>query len=164
LIREAAPEDLAAIVAIYNAAIPGGEATADTEPVPVEARRTWFTEHSPDRRPLWVFDAGGVAGWLSFEDFYGRPAYGATAEVGVYVAPERRREGIGRALLRHALERAPELGLSTLLGLVFAHNAASVALLGRLGFEQWGRLPRVARIDGRGRDVLVLGRRVGGPY
>lgn len=162
MIRDAAPGDLEAIVAIYNAAIPGGEATADTEPVPVEARRPWVAEHSPDRRPLWVFDAGEVAGWLSFEDFYGRPAYDATAEVSVYVAPERRREGIGRALLALALERAPDLGLSTLLGLVFAHNAASVTLLGGVGFERWGHLPQVARIDGRERDVLVLGRRVGG--
>jgi phosphinothricin acetyltransferase len=56
-IRDASEADLPAIVAIYNAAIPGRMATADTEPVSVESRRAWFAEHAPDSRPLWVASA-----------------------------------------------------------------------------------------------------------
>jgi phosphinothricin acetyltransferase len=48
IIRDAAIDDLAAIVAIYNAAIPGRMATADLEPVSIASRRSWFGEHSPD--------------------------------------------------------------------------------------------------------------------
>jgi hypothetical protein len=74
-IRDAMAADLPAIVEIYNAAIPGRLATADTTPVSVESRRAWFAEHSPQHRPLWVADTGGaVVGWLSFQSFYGRPA------------------------------------------------------------------------------------------
>jgi L-amino acid N-acyltransferase YncA len=53
-IRDATEDDLPAIVAIYNASIPGHTATADTEPVSIADRRNWFGEHHPDRRPLWV--------------------------------------------------------------------------------------------------------------
>jgi L-amino acid N-acyltransferase YncA len=154
------------IVAIYNAAIPGRAATADLEPVTVQARTPWFREFDPARRPLWVYcdDAGGpVTGWFSVRSFYGRPAYHATAETAVYAAPGRQRCGIGRALLLHALAAAPALGLRTLLAFVFGHNAASLALFRSAGFHDWGRLPQVAELDGIERDLVILGARVAPP-
>ena len=53
-IRDAARDDLPAIVAIYNASIPGRLATADTEPVTVASREAWFAEHAQGAYPLWV--------------------------------------------------------------------------------------------------------------
>jgi L-amino acid N-acyltransferase YncA len=160
-IRDAREADLPRIVAIYNEAIPARQATADTEPVSVASRRPWFAEHAPDRRPLWVAERDGViAGWLSFQSFYGRPAYAATAEVSVYVTAAAQRSGIGRLLLARAIERAPTLHLATLVAFVFRHNAPSLALFERHGFERWGRLPGVARLDGVERDLVILGRRV----
>ena len=161
-IRDAQPADLPAIVAIYNAAIPGRMATADTEIVSVAARETWFREFTPDRRPLWVFAgaAGEPEAWLSVRSFYGRPAYHRTAELGVYTAPAARGRGLARKLLDHAIGEAPRLGLSTLLAFVFGHNAPSLALFERAGFVRWGHLPRVAELDGVERDLVILGRRV----
>jgi L-amino acid N-acyltransferase YncA len=158
-IRDALPEDLPAIVRIYNATIPSRASTADLEPVTVEQRGMWYVAHSPDRRPLRVVEDedGTIIGWSSLRDFYGRPAYAQTAEIGIYVDAAARRRGIGRALLAEAIERGPELGISTLLAVVFAHNEASVALFERMGFERWGRLPGVARLDDRLADVLILG-------
>lgn len=137
-------------------------ATADTEPVTVAARRGWFAEFNPTRRPLWVHTAvnGRVEGWLSLRSFYGRPAYHATVETGVYVAPGAQRRGIGGSLLAHALEAAPALRVRTLLAFVFSHNAASIRLFERSGFVAWGRLPRVAELDGVERDLSILGRRL----
>jgi L-amino acid N-acyltransferase YncA len=160
-IRDATEADLPAIIAIYNAAIAGRIATADTEAVSVESRRDWFNEHNPNARPLWVaLENDDIAGWLSFQSFYGRPAYHATAELSVYVASDRQREGIATALLTKAIERAPQLGLKTLLGFIFAHNDASLRLFEKLGFQHWGVLPRVAELDGVDRDLLIVGRRV----
>jgi L-amino acid N-acyltransferase YncA len=161
LIRDAADADLAAIVAIYNAAVPARMATADTEPVTTESRVAWLRHHTRDRRPCWVAVADGeVRAWLSFESFYGRPAYHATAELSVYVAPAHRRRGLGRRLLGQAIARAPKLGLRTVLGFIFAHNEPSVALFEAQGFARWANLPQVAELDGIERDLLILGRRV----
>lgn len=160
-IRDAMAADLPAIVEIYNAAIPGRLATADTTPVSVESRRAWFAEHSPQHHPLWVAETGGaVVGWLSFQPFYGRPAYRATAEVSVYVAPGRQRHGLGHALLARAVERAPQLGLKTLLGFIFGHNQPSLRLFEAFGFERWALLSRVAELDGIERDLTIVGRRL----
>ena len=69
-------------------------ATADVEPVTVDSRSSWFAQFTPDRFPLWVVEERGkIAGWLSFRMFYGRPAYVATAEVSVYIAPEFQGQG-----------------------------------------------------------------------
>jgi L-amino acid N-acyltransferase YncA len=160
-IREARPDDLQPVVAIYNASIPGRRATADLEPVALAARRPWFEAHDA-RRPLWVAEReGAIAGWLSLEEFYGRAAYHRTAEVSVYVAGEHQRAGVGRALLAHAVERAPSLGLSNLVGYVFGHNEASLALFAQLGFVRWGELPDVAELDGELADLVIVGLALG---
>jgi L-amino acid N-acyltransferase YncA len=163
-IRFAQPADLPAIVAIYNGAIPGRMATADTEPVTVASREAWFAEFDPGRRPLWVLTdraTDAVLGWLSLRSFYGRPAYAGTVEAGVYTHPAAQRRGIGKSLLAHALAAAPGIGIRTVLAFVFAHNAPSIALFEGAGFAAWGRLPRVAEMDGIERDLAILGRRVG---
>lgn len=164
-IRDATPEDLPAIVGIYNSAVPTRVSTADTEPISVEDRSAWFGEHDPSRRPIWVMeDEGEIVGWLSLSDFYDRrPAYHATAEVGVYVRPDHHRKGLGRRLVEEALRRAPELGLRTLTAGAFAHNEASVGLFEDFGFEVWARFPRVAELDGVERDLVVMGLRLDGP-
>lgn len=160
-IRHATAADLAPVVAIYNASIPGRMATADIEPVTVAQREEWFQAFDPKARPLWIYeDAGVAAGWLGFRSYYGRPAYHRTVESAVYVAPAHQRRGIARALLDHALASAPALGIANVLGFVFAHNAPSVALFEAREFGRWGLLPRVCEIDGVERDVLILGRRL----
>jgi len=161
-IRHAQLPDLHEIVAIYNAAIPGRTATADTEAVTVASREAWFREFDPSRRPLWVYasrQAPSVRGWLSLRSFYGRPAYAATVEVGVYVDPGSRGQGLARALLAHALAAAPQLRIRTMLAFVFGHNGPSLAVFERAGFERWGLLPRIAELDGVERDLVILGHR-----
>ncbi len=162
-IRDAVNSDLPSVVEIYNSAVPGRMATADLEPVTVESRRLWFRQFTPDKYPLWVaLEGRRVAGWLGFRMYYGRPAYAATAEVSVYVAPDRQGQGVGRTLLTEAIRRGPHMGLKTLLYISFAHNAASLRLSESLGFARWGLLPRVAELDGVERDLVILGRRLDG--
>jgi L-amino acid N-acyltransferase YncA len=161
-VRDATLNDLPRIVEIYNESIPGRLATADLDPVTVEQRRTWFEKHSPEHRPLWIAESGqGMVGWLSFESFYGRPAYDATAEISIYVSSAAQRCGAGKRLLEQAIVRAPQLGIRTLLGFVFAHNAPSIALFEKFGFVAWGQYPGIAVLDGIERSLTVVGRRAG---
>ncbi|MFC3797691.1 GNAT family N-acetyltransferase [Cohnella sp. GCM10012308] len=154
-------EDLPDIVSIYNSTVAGRQVTADLEPVSVESRIGWFQAHRPDRHPLWVLRREGrVAGWLSFSAYHSRAAYDATAELSIYLAESARGLGLGGVLIRHAIAAAPPLGIKSLIGLVFGHNEPSLRLLSKHGFEQWGRLPRVAELDGIERDLVIVGLRV----
>lgn len=160
--RDATLDDLPAIVAIYNSTIASRDVTADLEPVSVESRRAWFDAHGPAARPLWVVEqAGEVVAWLSFSDFYGRPAYRHTAEISIYLDPRVRGQGLGGRLLEAALARAPALGIHTALGFIFGHNLPSLKLFERYGFAPWGTLPRVAVLDDVERDLVIVGQRLG---
>lgn len=161
VIEDATLKDLERIVEIYNSTISSRTVTADLEPVTINSKRKWFDEHSADSRPLWVMKINEeIVAWLSFQSFYGRPAYNATAEISIYISLENRSKGIGSILLEKAIQESSKLNLTTLVGFVFAHNKPSLALLKKCEFEQWGYLPRVAILDDVERDLVIVGRRV----
>lgn len=136
--------------------------TADTEPVGVESRVAWFERHEPTRRPILIVEDSSrdLIGWISFESFYGRPAYDSTAEISIYLAEKARGRGTGRNVLQHCVEIAPKFGIKTLLGYIFAHNEPSLRLFASVGFEEWANLRNVALIDGVERSLKIFGRRV----
>ncbi len=157
-IRNAEERDLEAIVKIYNETIPTRQVTADTEPVSVASRLSWFRDRNFTYRPIWLVEIDGkVVAWLSFQSFYGRPAYQKTAELSLYVKSAYRRQGMGSTLLKKAIAEAPLLQIKTLLGFIFAHNQPSLDLFKSYGFTQWGYLPQVAELDSIERDLVILG-------
>ena len=161
IVRDAEWSDLPAIVEIYNSTVASRMVTADTEPVTVKSREQWFYDHSPSFRPLWVVETNGeICGWLSFQSFYGRPAYNATAELSIYIHQDYRGKQLGPYLIQKAMDACPELRIKTLLGFIFAHNEPSLKLFNRFGFEQWAHLPNVAELDGVERDLIILGKRL----
>ena len=159
IIRDATEADLPSIVEIFNATIPSRMVSATLEPVSVEERLAWFHAHSSDHHPLWVMNDGErVIAWLSLQPFLPRCAYAGTAEVSVYVREEFRRCGVARSLIDEAITRAPSLEITALIGHVFAHNEPSLRFFEKAGFECWGLLPRVAKLDGVERDLVIVGR------
>lgn len=165
--RVARQQDLPVIVEIYNSTVASREVTADTEPVSVASRQQWFDDHTPERRPLWIIhsaddtsEAPEILGWMSYSNFYGRPAYSGTAEVSIYIAQAARGKGIGCYCLQEAISYAPNIAVHTLLGFIFGHNAPSLGLFKKFGFDTWANLPRVANLDGIERDLIILGKRV----
>ena len=89
-----------------------------------------------------------------------REALKATAEISYYVHADHRGTGIGTALIQHAMDQCPHLGIKTLFAILLDINQASVRILDKLGFEQWGHLPRVANFDGQECGHLYYGRRL----
>ncbi len=152
---------LHAIVDTYNQTIPGRQVTADLSPVSVESKTAWFFAHHPERRPLWIIESNGsYAGWMSLQDFYGRPAYAKSAEISIYIDVQFRGKGIGKKSLAYAIEQCPALNIENLLGFIFGHNQYSLNLFYTFGFENWGHLPAVAELDGLKRDLVIVGKKI----
>ena len=162
IIRVAQLDDLPVIVDIYNQSIPSQQSTGDTQPLRVEDRLTWFEEHRRDEHPIFVAEVESqVAGWCSLSAYRpGRAALRFTAEISYYLAPAFHRQGIGTALVGHALAACPALQIRHLFAIVLEGNQASIRLLEKMGFEQWGHLPRVANFNGKEVGHLYYGRHV----
>lgn len=159
LIR-AEDNDIERVIEIYNAAIPGRLATADTEPATIESKRNWYFAHS-EKRPLYVaLSDAKIIGWASFENFYGRPAYQETAELSIYIDPFYQKKGVGSEILKQCINLAPTLGVNTILGFIFEHNSSSINLFRNSGFQQWGLLPEVAEIDGNRYNLTIQGLKI----
>lgn len=162
MIRLAQNSDLEGIVTIYNHAIEARFQTGFTEAINTEDRQKWFDEHSPLTHPLYVYEVNGmVAGWLSISPYRsGRAALRFTAEVSYFIHTDHRQQGIGNALLQHAIASCGELNIKTLLAIIIDRNEASIQLVKKYGFEQWAYLPGVAVFDGVECSHVYYGLRV----
>lgn len=153
--------DLQRIVSTYNSTIPSRLVTADLEPVSIESKQAWFDVHSENRRPLWIVEVDGAyAGWMSFNSFYGRPAYDGTVEVSIYLEESARGKGLGKICLQKAFDVCLELNIKTLLGFIFDHNEPSLQLFYKMGFDKWAHLPKIANMIDAERGLIILGKRI----
>ncbi|MFC4162598.1 GNAT family N-acetyltransferase [Epilithonimonas zeae] len=160
--RDATLDDLPKIVEIYNSTVASRLVTADLEPVSVESKIDWFHQHNSEFRPLWIVldSEKNIVGWVSFQDFYGRPAYQKTAEISIYIDEKYRGKGLGRLILEYAIEKSNDLGIENLLAFIFAHNLPSLTLFEKFGFELWANLKNIAELDGEKRSLIILGKTI----
>lgn len=160
--RNATIDDLPSIVEIYNSTIPSRMVTADISPLQPEDKLAWFKKHNPQTRPVWIVqdEKNKMIGWVSFQDFYGRPAYKGTAELSIYLNEKERGKGLGKKILAYAISKCPELGIDTLLGFIFKHNTGSIRLFSEMGFEEWADLKDIALMENKRYSLIIMGMRI----
>ena len=148
-IRIATHIDLHTIDEIYNIAISASQ-TAHTIPLSLEQREDWFQHHNRNY-PVFVYELNNtVTGWLSFSPYReGRQALQSTAEISFYLFSEYQGKGIGSVLVNFALSQAAALGFKNLFAIILESNNASIRLMDKCGFKQWGFLPRIAELNGK---------------
>ena len=157
-VRTATAADLDAVAAIYDEQVDTGVATFDTEP----RGPAHFADRlggDPLGELLLVAEVDGVVvGYAAAGAFRPRPAYAATRETSVYVAPGAQGRGVARALCTELLRRLDDAGVRTQVAVVALPNPASEALHRRLGFVHVGTLREVGRKHGRWVDTALYQR------
>lgn len=88
-------------------------------------------------------DRGVFLGYAKAGPWRTRSAYRFTAEVGIYIAPEAQKRGVGAALYEALIESCRAAGFHALIGGITMPNDASVRLHERLGFQRIGVFPEV---------------------
>ncbi len=162
LIRKAKREDLPVINEIYNHSVLTKMSTADIDALSIEDREDWFDSHDEDHYPVFVSELKGqVVGWISISPYRpGRRALRYTAEVSYYVHHDYQNAGIGTMLLEYAITNAYKYNIKTLFAILLDNNIASIKLLKKFNFEQWGYLPGVADFDGVEVGQYYFGRKI----
>ena len=115
-------------------------------------------------RHAWLVheDDGEVVGYAYGGPFMTRAAYRWSTAVSVYLEPDRRRTGAGRALYEALFERLAARGFRTALAGITLPNDASMGLHRALGFDPVGTYRRVGWKLGAWHDVAWLQRPLGG--
>ena len=158
-VRPATLEDAEAIRAIYNHEVTTSTYVFDIEPRSAAAQRAWLAERSGVHAVLVAeADGGAVTGFASLSPYRPRPAYRTTVEDSVYVSPDHRGGGVGRALLGELVDVARRHGFHSVIGRIVDHNQASITLHQVCGFEVVGVEREVGRKFGRWLDVVVVQR------
>jgi len=144
-----------AVIAIYQAGIDEGNATFETTaPSWPEFDGAKLAEH----RFVALRD-GRVLGWAAVIGVSDRCVYAGVVEHSVYVHPEARGLGIGRALLAELVASTERGGIWTIQSGIFEENVASLALHQAAGFRVVGRRERIGQHHGVWRDVVLVERR-----
>lgn len=161
IVRDATPDDLPSVLAIYNHAAVNTTAVWTDSVSDFAERQDWFLARRKSGFPVLVAEASRqVIGFASFGDFRSWPGYRYTVENSVYVDPAFYRRGAARALLRSLIARAVELEKHVMIAGVEASNDASLALHRSEGFVECGRIPDVGCKFGRWLDLVFLSRQL----
>lgn len=161
-IRPAIEDDMEEIARIYNQAIDLGYVTADTEHVNTESRKQlWLTITQTQKRPFWVLELNHqVIAFFYFRNFYDRPAYRITAEIGIYIATRAKGKGLGKHILNFCIQEAKSLEIENILALIFADNENSIALFKKFGFEINGEFKGIAKSGEGYNDLIILQKKI----
>ncbi len=163
IIRPCEEGDISAIVAIYRDAVLHGSASFEIEPPTAEAMRERRAKLLSGGFPYIVAEMEGtVVGYAYAGPHRARPAYGATVEDSIYVDPNRKSLGIGKALLLALIDEATARGFRQMVAVVGdSENAASVGVHRATGFEMVGTLKSVGWKHGRWLDIVLMQRPLG---
>lgn len=156
--------DAEAVRSIYNREVSEGTNTFDLEARSLADQREWIVRHQgahpavvavedrPSRGPEQVL------GFAVLSPYRDRPAYATTVEDSVYVHPDHRGRGVGRALLDEALRLAKDHGFHAVIARISGENEPSVRLHQACGFEVVGVEREVGRKHGQWLDVVAMQR------
>lgn len=149
--------DVPAIAAIYKHYVENTAITFDTE-VPSEAAIAEKFAHLVTLgHPLIVAESGGVPIGYAYASFYRpRAAYRFTCEDSLYLHPDAKGKGIGKAMLTELLEQSRRFGFKQMIAVITADTANSIAIHEKFGFRHVGRYEAVGYKFDRWHDIVHL--------
>lgn len=156
-------QHISAIQTIYAYHVTYGTASFETEPPDINEMRARLKKSHDAGLPWFVATKNGrIAGYCYLSRYRERRAYQYTLEDSIYVDPQYQQQGVGNALLAHAIAWAEQRGFRQLIAVVGnSENEGSLHLHRQAGFSLVGTLASVGLKHGRWLDTVMLQRALG---
>lgn len=164
ILRPATAADAEALAAIYGDACLHGVGTFEETPPAADEMAQRLAAVLARGLPYVVAEIEGqVAGFAYAAPFRLRAAYRFTVEDSVYIHPDFKGHGVGRALLTRVLADCDALGLRQVIAVIGgSDNEGSIGLHRALGFEMQGTMRGVGHKFGEWRDIVMMQRALNG--
>mgnify|MGYP000521498962 CR=1 FL=1 len=154
MIRDASPDDAAAIAALYNPYVRETVITFEYDEVAVEEMGARILKVQDLGMPwLALEDEGSVIGFAYAAPYRPRAAYLHSVETTIYLAHGAGGRGLGRELYDALLARLRESDAHSAISLIALPNPASIALHEATGWREVGVLREAGRKFDRWIDV-----------
>jgi phosphinothricin acetyltransferase len=162
-IRPVRPADHPEIQSIYAHHVLHGTGSFEEVPPSVEEMIDRVAHVTGQGWPWLVADdATGVLGYCYLTRFRPRAAYRFCAEDAVYVRPDVRGQGVGKALVAQLIEEATAAGFRHMIAVIGdSDNVGSIGVHASLGFQPAGTLRAVGWKFGRWLDCVYMQRPLG---
>jgi L-amino acid N-acyltransferase YncA len=163
IIRDATPADLVEITRIYADSVLNGVASYElVAPDEAEMERR-MSAIRDSGYPYLVAEDGDdrLLGYAYASAFRTRPAYRWLVEDSIYLAPEARGRGVGRALLEALIGRCETLGFRQMVAVIGGAHPASIAVHQKAGFVSTGMISGSGHKHGRWLDTVFMQRPLG---
>lgn len=155
-IREARPEDAARILKIYAPFVENTTVTFELA-VPTVEEFAGRIERTLQKYPYLVAESDGeIVGYAYAGPFRERAAYIWSAEVSVYIRPDRHRRGIGRTLYTRLEEILRRQNVASMEACISHPNRESIKFHSSLDFERVARFTRCAYKLDRWVDIVYM--------
>jgi L-amino acid N-acyltransferase YncA len=163
IIRPANITDIPAITRIYADAVTHGTASFELEPPDQTEMTQRMTALLDGGFPYLAAESGGELLGYAYAGYYRtRPAYRFTVEDSIYIAPQAKRRGVGRALLDALIAESERRGFRQMLAVIGdSANTASIELHRAAGFRMVGTFGNVGYKFDRWLDSVMMQRALG---
>jgi len=155
LIRKMEHKDLKEVLNIYKEGIDTGMATFETN---VPSEQVWDERHHAILRFV-AEEHNKVIGWIALSPVSTRTVYSGVGEVSVYISNDSKGKGVASKLFRKLIEESENAGFWTLQSSIFAINTSSIQLHKKMGFRKVGTRERIAQLDGKWHDTIIMEKR-----
>jgi RimJ/RimL family protein N-acetyltransferase len=157
-VRRAAARDASSFLELWRTVVAEGRYVR-TEQVTLTVRhyrRRFRHSWTSEEAELVAVEGTRVIGHLNVSREES-PATRHVASLGMSVVPDRRGQGVGKALLKSCLDWAREFGVEKLALSVYPDNERAIGLYRKMGFVEEGRLSGHSKKAMGYRDEIVMG-------
>ena len=147
--------DSSRVLEIYKMGLDTRNATFETK---VPSWIDWDKKHLPHSRFVYV-DNEKLYGWTALSSVSTRQVYSGVAEISIYIDTDFLGKGIGSELMDKVIMSSENFGIWTLYSSIFPENIATLKLHEKFGFRIIGFREKIAKLDNKWRDTVLLERR-----
>jgi len=156
IFKEANLNDLNFVLDLYNYYIINTTASFDYEKITLEELQARLSYNNKKYKTFLVCDKvdKNIIGFCFLTQFRKKPAYDKSAEIGIYLKPEKTGQKLGHNIIKFLEEYAKENQIEVIIASISGENVNSIKLFNRMGYERCAHFKKIAVKFNRRLDLI----------